>query len=186
MAAAPKKTTKTVAAPKTVCRAIAKWMCYAVLALLALLGLLAAWSFTTPVPEGTFFATVFPLMKGIPPQTLFGSLVRPSTPPVPADMLPLPRPAKESFVTLAGTGDPMPANGLGMCCRASAYDDESVRRTSVFSEIGPLRGETELGDDILPVPSADLAASLSGLALRASMAASRGDIAALDRATPAE
>ena len=65
-------------------------------------------------------------------------------------------------------------------------DDESVRRTSVVSEIGPLRGETELGDDILPVPSADLAASLSGLALRASMAASRGDIAALDRATPAE
>ena len=138
MAAAPKKTSKTVAAPKTVtttttvCRAIAKWVCYAVLALLALLGLLAAWSFTTPVPEGTFFATVFPLMKGIPPQTLFGSLVRPSTPPVPADMLPLPRPAKESFVTLAGTGDPMPANGLGMCCRASAYDDESVRRTVLW------------------------------------------------------
>ena len=71
----------------------------------------AAWSFTTPIPEGTFFATVFPLTRGIPPQTLFGSLVRPSTPPVPADMLPLARPAKESFVALAGTADQMPANG---------------------------------------------------------------------------
>ena len=26
----------------------------------------------------------------------------------------------------------MPANGLGMCCRASAYDDESVRRTVLW------------------------------------------------------
>ena len=101
------------AAPKksTMCRAITKWICYAVLALLALTGLLVAWCSTTPIPEGTFFATVFPLTRGIPPQTLFGSLVRPSTPPVPADMLPLARPAKESFVALAGTADQMPANG---------------------------------------------------------------------------
>ena len=86
--------------------------------------------------------------------------------PLAARLLPLASPRETSFTT--------------------EDDDESVRRTSVVSEIGPLRGETELGDDILPVPSADLAASLSGLALRASMAASRGDIAALDRATPAE
>eukprot|EP00316_Scyphosphaera_apsteinii_P024202 CAMPEP_0119320004 /NCGR_PEP_ID=MMETSP1333-20130426/51134_1 /TAXON_ID=418940 /ORGANISM="Scyphosphaera apsteinii, Strain RCC1455" /LENGTH=321 /DNA_ID=CAMNT_0007326591 /DNA_START=253 /DNA_END=1218 /DNA_ORIENTATION=+ len=47
-------------------------------------------------------------------------------------MKPLPRPAKERFITLPGTGDQMPANGLGMCCRASAYDDESVRRTVLW------------------------------------------------------
>ena len=102
--------------------------------------------------------------------TTFGVPTAPSAPltgaPLAARLLPLASPRETSFTT--------------------EDDDESVRRTSVVSEIGPLRGETELGDDILPVPSADLAASLSGLALRASMAASRGDIAALDRATPAE
>jgi hypothetical protein len=117
---------------KTVCRAITKWICYAVLALLVLTGLLVAWCSTTLSPEGSFFATVIPLIEGSPPQTLFGSLVKPSTPPVPAEMTPLPRPAGESFVTLPGTGDQMPANGLGMCCRASAYDDESVRRTVLW------------------------------------------------------
>ena len=54
------------------------------------------------------------------------------TPAVPADMKPHPRPTNERFVTLAGTGDQMPANGLGMCCRASAYDDESVRRSVLW------------------------------------------------------
>lgn len=35
------------------------------------------------------------------------------------------------FITLPG-GDRMPANGLGMCCRPSAYDDETVRRSVLW------------------------------------------------------
>ena len=116
------------------CRAVTRCACYSALVLAALLLALIAWSSTTPIPEGTFFATVIPLMQGSLPQTLFGSLtaITPLTPAVPADMKPHPRPTNERFVTLAGTGDQMPANGLGMCCRASAYDDESVRRSVLW------------------------------------------------------
>ena len=114
------------------CRAITKCVCYTLFSLVALVGLLIAWCSTTPIPEGTFFATVLPLIKGSPPQTLFGPLATPLTPPVPDDMKPLSRPSKEAFITLAGTGDQMPANGLGMCCRPSAYDDESVHRTVLW------------------------------------------------------
>lgn len=113
-------------------RAITKCLCYSVLLVVALLGLLIGYCSTTPIPEGTFFATLIPLIKMSPPQTLFGSLVKPTTPPVPAGMKPQPRPVKEQFIALAGTGDLMPANGLGMCCRASAYDDESVRRSVLW------------------------------------------------------
>merc|ERR1740130_564412 len=51
------------------------------------------------------------------------------TPPVPSDLTPKPRPANELFATLEGSGDSMPLNGLGMCCRPTAYDDISVERT---------------------------------------------------------
>jgi len=114
------------------CRTITKLVCYGVLAIVVFLGALIGWCSTTPIPEGTFFATIIPIIQGSPPQLIFGSLVKPSTPPVPDDMKPLPRPAKEQFLTLAGTGDQMPANGLGMCCRASAYDEESVRRSVLW------------------------------------------------------
>jgi diketogulonate reductase-like aldo/keto reductase len=103
-----------------------------VLANVALLGALGAWCSTTPFPEGTFFATIFPLDGGFLPQTIVGDRVKPTTPPVPDEMKPLPRPVKELFLTLSGTGDKMPANGLGMCCRPNAYDDESVRRTVLW------------------------------------------------------
>jgi len=45
---------------------------------------------------------------------------------VPADMLPLPRPEGEVLRPLMGSGDQMPAAGLGTCCRATAYHDDSV------------------------------------------------------------
>ena len=81
--------------------------------------------------------------------TTFGVPTAPSVPltgaPLAARLLPLASPRETSF-----TED----------------DDESVRRTSVVSEIGPLRGETELGDDILPVPSADRRASVAASAHR--------------------
>lgn len=53
------------------------------------------------------------------------------TPAVPKEMRPLPRPEGELFLTLPG-GEQMPANGLGTCCRATAYHDESVRRTILW------------------------------------------------------
>ena len=85
------------------CRAVTRCACYSALVLAALLLALIAWSSTTPIPEGTFFATVIPLMQGSLPQTLFGSLtaITPLTPAVPADMKPHPRPTNERFVTLA-------------------------------------------------------------------------------------
>eukprot|EP00536_Pseudo-nitzschia_multiseries_P012972 jgi/Psemu1/320374/estExt_fgenesh1_pm.C_5270002 len=72
--------------------------------------------------------TEFP---GYLPPALFGhgKLGAKETPPVPADLLPQPRPEGELFATLAGSGDLMPRNGLGMCCRPTAYDDVSVERT---------------------------------------------------------
>ena len=82
--------------------------------------------------EGRFFVVLIPLLKGYLPPILFGhgSLgAAKETPPVPSDFLPLPRPEGELFATLAGTGDRMPMNGLGMCCRPTAYDDVSVERS---------------------------------------------------------
>jgi 2,5-diketo-D-gluconate reductase A len=53
------------------------------------------------------------------------------TPPVPDDMLPEPRPENEMIIELAG-GYQMPQNGLGMCCRPTAYDDVLVERTVLW------------------------------------------------------
>lgn len=50
---------------------------------------------------------------------------------IPDDMMPQPRPPKEMFLSLPGNHK-MPQNGLGMCCRPTAYDDELVRRTVLW------------------------------------------------------
>jgi len=63
------------------------------------------------------------------PPTIFGhGHMKGSIGPVPDDMKPQPRPANEMFLPLPG-GYQLPQNGLGMCCRYSAYDDVLVRRT---------------------------------------------------------
>ena len=111
---------------------VLKFMCTRVLPILVVLvAVFVGWLRQKPIPEGTFFATIFPLMKGIPPATIFGSYSVPLTPEVPADMLPLPRPTNEKFYNLP-EGYQMPASGLGMCCRPSAYDDETVYRTVLW------------------------------------------------------
>ena len=46
-------------------------------------------------------------------------------------MLPLPRPVDELFLTLPG-GKVMPQQGLGMCCRPTAYDNVLVYRTVLW------------------------------------------------------
>jgi len=57
---------------------------------------------------------------------------QPKTVAVPDDQKPEPRPQGEMFLTLLGHGDQMPMNGLGMCCRPTAYDDESVYNTVLW------------------------------------------------------
>lgn len=81
--------------------------------------------------EARFFVVLIPLLKGYLPPILVGhgKLGAKETPPVPLDLLPQPRPEGEIFATLAGSGDQMPMNGLGMCCRPTAYDDVSVERS---------------------------------------------------------
>jgi diketogulonate reductase-like aldo/keto reductase len=81
--------------------------------------------------EARFFVVIIPLIKGYLPPIIFGhgKLGDKMTPPVPSDLTPKPRPTNELFATLQGSGDSMPLNGLGMCCRPTAYDDVSVERT---------------------------------------------------------
>mmetsp|Transcript_91677 Transcript_91677/g.163172 ORF Transcript_91677/g.163172 Transcript_91677/m.163172 type:complete len:367 (+) Transcript_91677:69-1169(+) len=56
---------------------------------------------------------------------------KPPTEAVPDDLMPSARPEGEIFFNLPGGGK-MPANGLGMCCRPSAYDAISVHRTVLW------------------------------------------------------
>ncbi len=88
------------------------------------------WLQRFPIPEGAAIAILFPTLKGQLPWHMFGQGYV-STPPVPAEHAVAPRPAGESFVTLPGAHR-MPQNGLGMCCRASAYDPESVYNTVLW------------------------------------------------------
>ena len=76
-------------------------------------------------------AIFFPIFDGKLPPIIFGHGFMTGTPPVPDDMVPLPRPNNELFLDLPG-GYRMPQAGLGMCCRASAYDDVLVRRTVLW------------------------------------------------------
>ena len=96
------------------------------------LALTIGWLCQAELPMGRFFATVIPLMKGIMPPTVVGHGKMKGTPPVPDDMEIHGRPAAERFLTLPGTGDLMPANGLGLCCRPTAYDDVLVRRSVLW------------------------------------------------------
>lgn len=50
---------------------------------------------------------------------------------MPDDLKPAPRPANELFRTLP-SGAKMPQSGLGMCCRTSAYDHETAKRTVLW------------------------------------------------------
>lgn len=99
--------------------------------LVVLLAIFVGWLSQHEQPLGLFFATIFPIFKGQLPSTIFGHGSMTGTPPVPDDMMPLPRPKNELFLELPG-GYQMPQAGLGMCCRPSAYDDVLVRRTVLW------------------------------------------------------
>ena len=93
--------------------------------------LLIGWFKQEVIPEGRFFATVIPMVKGKSPPSIVGHGKMEGTPPVPDDMMPEPRPENEMFVELPG-GYKMPQNGIGMCCRPTAYDDVLVERTVLW------------------------------------------------------
>ncbi len=99
-------------------------------AIVILLALIVGWFAKQELPLGTFFATIVPLLKGVMPPTIVGHGKMKGTPEVP-DSQPLEaRPENELFLDAAGFQ--MPANGLGMCCRPTAYDDILVRRTVLW------------------------------------------------------
>lgn len=99
-------------------------------AIVILLALIMGWFASQELPMGTFFATVVPLLKGVMPPTIVGHGKMKGTPQVPDSQLVEARPVQETFVNVAGFQ--MPANGLGMCCRPTAYDDILVRRTVLW------------------------------------------------------
>ena len=110
---------------------VLKLLCLYPLAVLAVvIATLVGFFSAHPNPEGRAFATIIPLANGYLPETIFGSYATTLdlVPPVPDDEPALPRPKNELFRTLP-SGAKMPANGLGTCCRASAYDQVSVRRS---------------------------------------------------------
>lgn len=89
------------------------------------------WFASHDVPLGVFFATIIPLSKGILPPTIVGHGRMKGTPEVPDDLMPQPRPEDELFLDLPG-GHKFPQQGIGMCCRATAYDDVLVYRTVLW------------------------------------------------------
>lgn len=86
-----------------------------------LIALLVGYLSTQLHPLGIVFSTIFKLQ----------GIGKPGTEAVPDDLLPMPRPKGEIIFDLPG-GDKMPANGIGMCCRPSAYDPVSVHRTVLW------------------------------------------------------
>jgi diketogulonate reductase-like aldo/keto reductase len=100
-------------------------------ALVLFVAVFVGWLSQHELPEGVLFACLFPVMKGKLPPPIFGHGHMDGTPEVPVDMAPAPRPEHELFLQLPG-GHAMPQNGLGMCCRPTAYDDVLVRRTVLW------------------------------------------------------
>jgi diketogulonate reductase-like aldo/keto reductase len=98
--------------------------------LAALLGFFAV----HPMPEARMFATLIPLSKGYLPAEIVGDewwASRTPVPAVPKDAKAGPRPEGEIMLPMLG-GDRMPALGLGLCCRPTAYDTTSVSRSVLW------------------------------------------------------
>ena len=101
----------------------------------ALIASLVGFCSQAHIPEGRAFATIIPLANGYLPATIVGDdwwEERSPTPRVPADLKPAARPSGEKFLALRGTKDSFPMLGLGLCCRATAYDFHSVSRSVLW------------------------------------------------------
>jgi len=99
--------------------------------IITIVAVFIGWLSSHELPLGVFFATIIPIAKGFLPPTIVGHGKMSGTPEVPTDLLPQSRPETELFLELPG-GYQMPMNGLGMCCRPSAYDDVLVYRTILW------------------------------------------------------
>lgn len=95
------------------------------------IAIFVGWLSKGEVAMGRLFATLIPLVKGVLPPTIVGHGKMSGTPPVPDDMMPEPRPEKESLIRLV-SGYTIPQSGIGMCCRPTAYDDVLVERTVLW------------------------------------------------------
>ena len=100
------------------------------------------WLNTFDIPMGVLSCLLYPISKGyfVVPSILLSSGKKGYDPcPVPEipskDMMLLPYPIPEnvSYVTLPNDGKTLlPHIGIGMCCRYTAYDYESVKRTVLW------------------------------------------------------
>eukprot|EP00527_Entomoneis_sp_CCMP2396_P006113 CAMPEP_0198145582 /NCGR_PEP_ID=MMETSP1443-20131203/24435_1 /TAXON_ID=186043 /ORGANISM="Entomoneis sp., Strain CCMP2396" /LENGTH=381 /DNA_ID=CAMNT_0043809271 /DNA_START=8 /DNA_END=1153 /DNA_ORIENTATION=- len=116
----------------TFLRSLAKIIFARILPVIVLLvSVLVGWLQTQRIPMGTLFVLVIPALKGYWPPVLVGHGNMVGTPPVPEDMKPAPRPENELFQVLSG-GYKIPQQGIGMCCRPTAYDDVLVERTILW------------------------------------------------------
>ena len=115
---------------------LAKKLClYPCALIVALIAALLGFFSMHPMPEARMFATFFPLVSGYLPAEIVGDewwVTRTPVPAVPADIQPAPRPSGELSMPLIGGGGHMPAIGLGLCCRSTAYDTTSVRRSVLW------------------------------------------------------
>ena len=68
------------------------------------LAIFLGWLGHGDLPLGRLFATIIPAMGGRLPPALFGHGRMAGPPPVPDDMTPRPRPARETFLSLPGGG----------------------------------------------------------------------------------
>ena len=101
-------------------------------AIILLIAIFIGWCAQSETPEGLFFAVLVPVLKGYKPPAIFGHGRMIGTPPVPDDMMPEPRPEHEKLLDVPGSAKKMPQNGLGMCCRPTAYDDVLVERSVLW------------------------------------------------------
>ena len=98
------------------------------------------WLNTFDIPMGVLASLLYPISKGyVPPILLLsGRGYDPCpVPEIPKDMMmtPYPIPETASYVTLHDNGETttlIPQIGIGMCCRYTAYDYESVKRTVLW------------------------------------------------------
>ena len=116
---------------------VAKVLClYPCGVLVALVAVLFGFCANAEIPEGRAFATLIPLVGGgLLPATIVGEAWREKftrVAKVPSWLAPMKRPAAELLLPMLGGDPPMPALGLGLCCRPTAYDVASVSRSVLW------------------------------------------------------
>ena len=127
-----------------------KLLCARLLPLLVVaLAVFLGWlSRASPIPEGTLFGMIYPIAKGYAPPIWTGGFSATPVPEVPltdgvvqaypGSYVELPHSPASSEEEQEGSNGKsiinhkMPQQGIGMCCRYTAYDPESVRRTILW------------------------------------------------------